>query len=168
MGSHARQPCRLGERRSAHCERGLGSCCGDLCRVGSAHERTDGADAAFRSRAFASGIAASTLFYASMYGVLFILPQFFQNGQNLGALAAGLRLLPWTATLLVVAPVAGGFVKRSGYGGWSSPDLSCNSWAWPGSGRSLRLNLLTFNSFRPCSSRVVGYRWPCRRPNTPC
>ena len=68
----------------------------------------------FRSRAFASGIAASTLFYASMYGVLFILPQFFQNGQNLGALAAGLRLLPWTATLLVVAPVAGGFVKRVG------------------------------------------------------
>ena len=54
------------------------------------------------------------MFYASMYGVLFILPQFFQNGQNLGALAAGLRLLPWTATLLVVAPVAGGFVKKVG------------------------------------------------------
>ena len=68
----------------------------------------------FRSRAFASGIAASTLFYASMYGVLFILPQFFQNGQNVGALAAGLRLLPWTATLLVVAPIAGGFVKKVG------------------------------------------------------
>jgi len=68
----------------------------------------------FRSRAFASGIAASTLFYASMYGVLFILPQFFQNWQNLGALAAGLRLLPRTATLLVMAPVAGGFVKKVG------------------------------------------------------
>jgi EmrB/QacA subfamily drug resistance transporter len=68
----------------------------------------------FRSRAFASGIAASTLFYASMYGVLFILPQFFQNGQGHGPLGAGLRLLPWTATLLVAAPLAGGLVNRIG------------------------------------------------------
>ncbi|THD45168.1 MAG: DHA2 family efflux MFS transporter permease subunit [Bradyrhizobium sp.] len=68
----------------------------------------------FRSRAFASGVAASTLFYASMYGVLFILPQFFQNGQNLGPLAAGLRLLPWTATLVVAAPIAGGLVNAVG------------------------------------------------------
>jgi EmrB/QacA subfamily drug resistance transporter len=68
----------------------------------------------FPSRAFASGIAASFFFYASMYGVLFFLPQFLQTAQGHGPLGAGLRLLPWTATLLVVAPIAGALVNRVG------------------------------------------------------
>jgi hypothetical protein len=33
----------------------------------------------FRSYAFASGIASSFFFYASMYGILFFLPQFVRN-----------------------------------------------------------------------------------------
>jgi EmrB/QacA subfamily drug resistance transporter len=68
----------------------------------------------FHSRAFASGIAASFFFYASMYGVLFFLPQFLQTAQGHGPLGAGLRLLPWTATLFVVAPIAGALVNRVG------------------------------------------------------
>jgi EmrB/QacA subfamily drug resistance transporter len=68
----------------------------------------------FRSRAFSSGIAASFLFYASMYGVLFFLPQFLQTTQGYGPLGAGLRLLPWTATLFVFAPIAGALVNRVG------------------------------------------------------
>jgi EmrB/QacA subfamily drug resistance transporter len=68
----------------------------------------------FRSRAFSSGIAASFLFYAAMYGTLFLLPQFLQTAQGNGPLGAGLRLLPWTATLFVVAPFAGGLVNRIG------------------------------------------------------
>jgi EmrB/QacA subfamily drug resistance transporter len=68
----------------------------------------------FRSRAFSSGIAASFLFYGSMYSVLFFLPQFLQVAQGNGSLGAGLRLLPWTATLLVFAPIAGGLVNRIG------------------------------------------------------
>jgi EmrB/QacA subfamily drug resistance transporter len=68
----------------------------------------------FRSRAFTSGIAASFLFYAAMYGTLFLLPQFLQTAQGNGPLGAGLRLLPWTATLFLVAPVAGGLVNRVG------------------------------------------------------
>jgi EmrB/QacA subfamily drug resistance transporter len=68
----------------------------------------------FRSRAFSSGIAASFLFYAAMYGTLFFLPQFLQTAQGNGPLGAGLRLLPWTATTFVVAPVAGGLVNRIG------------------------------------------------------
>src|SRR5712671_5593782 len=39
----------------------------------------------FRSRAFSSGIASSFLFYASMYGVVFLLPQFLQVAQGNGA-----------------------------------------------------------------------------------
>lgn len=68
----------------------------------------------FRSSAFASGIASSFLFYASMYGVLFFLPQFLQTAQSYDPFDAGLRLLPWTATLFVVAPFAGKLVNRIG------------------------------------------------------
>ena len=68
----------------------------------------------FRSRAFAAGIAASFLFYAAMYGVLFLLPQFLQSALGYGPLGAGLRLLPWTATLFVTAPIAGAIVNKAG------------------------------------------------------
>ncbi len=68
----------------------------------------------FRSDAFSSGIASSFFFYASMYGVLFFLPQFLQSAQGLGSFEAGVRLLPWTATLFVVAPFAGKLVNRIG------------------------------------------------------
>jgi EmrB/QacA subfamily drug resistance transporter len=68
----------------------------------------------FRSNAFASGIASSFFFYAAMYGVLFFLPQFLQTAQGYGPLEAGLRLLPWTATLFVVAPAAGKLLNRIG------------------------------------------------------
>jgi hypothetical protein len=68
----------------------------------------------FYARAFASGIVASFLFYASMYGVVFFLPQFFQAGQGFGPFDSGLRLLPWTATLFVFAPIGGSLVNRLG------------------------------------------------------
>jgi EmrB/QacA subfamily drug resistance transporter len=68
----------------------------------------------FRTRAFSAGIAASFLFYAAMYGVLFLLPQFLQAVLGYAPLGAGLRLLPWTATLFVTAPLAGTVVNRAG------------------------------------------------------
>ena len=67
----------------------------------------------FRSRAFSSGIAAAFLFYAPMTGTLFFLPQFLQ-AQGHGPLDAGLRIVPWTATLFVTAPIAGRLVNRLG------------------------------------------------------
>jgi MFS family permease len=68
----------------------------------------------FRAPAFSAGAAASFLFYAAMYGVLFLLPQFLQTTLGFGPLGAGLRLLPWTATLFVTAPVAGAVVNKFG------------------------------------------------------
>jgi EmrB/QacA subfamily drug resistance transporter len=68
----------------------------------------------FGLRAFSAGIAASLLFYAAMYGVLFLLPQFLQTTLGYGPLGAGLRLLPWTATLFVTAPIAGAVVNKAG------------------------------------------------------
>ena len=68
----------------------------------------------FRAPAFAAGNAAGFLFSASLYGTLFFLAQFFQVAQGQGPLQAGLRMLPWTATLFFVAPLAGAMVARHG------------------------------------------------------
>jgi EmrB/QacA subfamily drug resistance transporter len=68
----------------------------------------------FRSRAFSSANAASVFLYAPVYASVFFLPQFLQTAQGHGPLGAGLRLLPFTATLFVVAPIAGGLVNRLG------------------------------------------------------
>jgi EmrB/QacA subfamily drug resistance transporter len=68
----------------------------------------------FASRSFAAGVGASLLFYAAMYGVLFLLPQFLQVTLGFGPLGAGLRLLPWTSTLFLTAPIAGAVVQKFG------------------------------------------------------
>ena len=68
----------------------------------------------FAAPPLAAGLAASVLFYAAMYGVLFLLPQMLQTGLGFGPAGAGLRLLPWTSTLFVTAPIAGAVVGRFG------------------------------------------------------
>jgi EmrB/QacA subfamily drug resistance transporter len=68
----------------------------------------------FASRAFAAGNATSFLMIASLFSAVFFLAQFLQTGLGGDALGAGLRLLPWTATLFFVAPVAGKLVDRFG------------------------------------------------------
>ncbi len=68
----------------------------------------------FAARRLSAGMAASFFFYAPMYATVFFLPQFFQQAQGLGAWDAGLRLIPWTATLFVVGPLAGRLVERLG------------------------------------------------------
>ena len=59
-------------------------------------------------------MASSFLFYAAMYGVLFLLPQYLQAALGFGPLSAALRLLPWTSTLFLTAPVAGAVVQKFG------------------------------------------------------
>ena len=68
----------------------------------------------FRSRAFSAGNAAIFFAVGSLFGGVFFLAQFMQTGLGSGPLEAGLRLLPWTATLFFVAPVAGILVDRFG------------------------------------------------------
>jgi EmrB/QacA subfamily drug resistance transporter len=68
----------------------------------------------FASRSFSAGNAAGFLLYGSMYGVVFLLPQFLQSAQGNDPLGTGLRLLPWTATLFVFAPIGGALVNRIG------------------------------------------------------
>jgi EmrB/QacA subfamily drug resistance transporter len=68
----------------------------------------------FRSRAFSSGNAGVFFLFAALFGAVFFLAQFLQTGLGHGPLDAALRLVPWTATLFVVAPLAGALADRIG------------------------------------------------------
>ena len=68
----------------------------------------------FSSRGFSAGNAATFLLSCSLFSAVFFMAQFQQTALGQGPLDAGLRLLPWTATLFVIAPVAGSMVNRVG------------------------------------------------------
>jgi EmrB/QacA subfamily drug resistance transporter len=68
----------------------------------------------FRSHAFTSGNAAGFFLYGSLYGSVFFVAQFLQIGQGYGPFSTGLRMLPWTGTLFLVAPIAGARINRIG------------------------------------------------------
>ena len=68
----------------------------------------------FRSRAFSAAVGASLLLFAALYGAVYFLAQFMQTGLGYEPLEAGLLLVPWTATLIVVAPLAGALGDKIG------------------------------------------------------
>jgi EmrB/QacA subfamily drug resistance transporter len=68
----------------------------------------------FRSRSFSAGNAATFFLFAALFGAVFFFAQFLQTALAYGPLDAGLRLLPWTATLFIVAPIAGALTDRIG------------------------------------------------------
>jgi EmrB/QacA subfamily drug resistance transporter len=68
----------------------------------------------FRSRAFTLASTANFALIASMYAVLFFLAQYLQAALGYGPFGAGLRMMPWTGTLLVTAPLAGRLADRLG------------------------------------------------------
>jgi EmrB/QacA subfamily drug resistance transporter len=68
----------------------------------------------FRSRAFSAANVAVFFTVGSLFCAVFFVAQFMQTALGSGPLEAGLRLLPWTATLFFVAPVAGKLVDRVG------------------------------------------------------
>ena len=61
----------------------------------------------FRDRTFTLANIASMLMSFGMFGSIFLLAQFFQTVQGYTPLGSGLRILPWTAMPMVVAPIAG-------------------------------------------------------------
>ena len=68
----------------------------------------------FRSRSFSAGNAAIFLTFAALFSAVFFYAQLLQTGLGYGALGTGLRLMPWTATFLTVAPIAGTLSDRIG------------------------------------------------------
>src|ERR1700709_2113124 len=68
----------------------------------------------FRSRAFSAGNAAIFCAVGGLFCAVFFMAQFLQAGLGYDPLGAGLPLLPPTAALFFVAPVAGKLVDRFG------------------------------------------------------
>jgi EmrB/QacA subfamily drug resistance transporter len=68
----------------------------------------------FRSRAFSAGNLAIFCVFGSLFAEVYFFSQFLQNGLGYDVLGAGLRLMPWTGTFLVVGPVAGALTDRIG------------------------------------------------------
>jgi EmrB/QacA subfamily drug resistance transporter len=68
----------------------------------------------FADRAFSAANAASLFMYFGMFGSIFLLTQFFQTAQGYSPLEAGLRVLPWTAMPMIVAPISGVLSDRIG------------------------------------------------------
>jgi EmrB/QacA subfamily drug resistance transporter len=68
----------------------------------------------FRFRGFSAPNAVSFFMYAGLFGTLFLMAQYFQTALGYSPLQAGIRLLPWTATPMVFAPIAGGLADRFG------------------------------------------------------
>jgi EmrB/QacA subfamily drug resistance transporter len=68
----------------------------------------------FRSRAFSAANVASLFMFFGMFGAIFLLAQFLQTVQGYSPLDAGLRILPWTAMPIFIAPIAGALSDRIG------------------------------------------------------
>ena len=68
----------------------------------------------FHDRVFVSANVFSLFMWAGLFGTLFLMAQFLQIALGYSPLGAGLRMLPWTAAPIVVAPVAGALAERYG------------------------------------------------------
>jgi EmrB/QacA subfamily drug resistance transporter len=68
----------------------------------------------FTSRTFAAANATGFLMVAAITGAAFLVAQFFQLSLGDSPLTTGLRMLPWTATPVFVAPLAGSLSDRLG------------------------------------------------------
>lgn len=68
----------------------------------------------FRIRSFSYGNIASFFLYGSIYSTVFFVAQFLQIEKGYSPLDAGLRVLPWTATVFIIAPISGALVNKIG------------------------------------------------------
>ncbi|MFL6075200.1 MAG: DHA2 family efflux MFS transporter permease subunit [Mycobacteriales bacterium] len=68
----------------------------------------------FAHRGFAAGNGSGFLLYTATFGAAFLMAQYFQVTEHTGPLGAGLRMMPWTVTVFLVAPVSGMLINRVG------------------------------------------------------
>src|SRR5215471_2988345 len=68
----------------------------------------------FRSRTFSAANVSGFLTSGAIFSAAFLTSQYFQMGLGYSPLTTGLRLLPWTATPVLVAPAAGALADRIG------------------------------------------------------
>lgn len=68
----------------------------------------------FRLREFTTANGVIFFQFMSLIGTLFMLTQLFQVGMGYGALGAGVRILVWAGTPVIVAPLAGLLSEKFG------------------------------------------------------
>jgi EmrB/QacA subfamily drug resistance transporter len=68
----------------------------------------------FRSRTFAAGSITAFLMSGTIFSAAFLVSQYMQFGLGYSPLGTGLRVLPWTATPVFIAPAAGLISDRIG------------------------------------------------------
>jgi MFS family permease len=68
----------------------------------------------FRAASFSAAGATQFLMSAAIFSAAFLTSQFFQFALGDSPLGTGLRFLPWTATPLLVAPIAGALSDKVG------------------------------------------------------
>jgi len=69
----------------------------------------------FRNRAFTAANITGFFMSGAQFAAAFLIAQYFQLALGYSPLETGLRILPWTATPLVVAPLAGVLSDRIGW-----------------------------------------------------
>lgn len=68
----------------------------------------------FRRRGFATANGVGFFLFAGLFGTVFLIMQFFESALGYSPLQAGIRILPWTATPMLVAPITGSLATRYG------------------------------------------------------
>lgn len=68
----------------------------------------------FRNRFFSLGSLTITLVFVGIFGLFFLLTQYFQFVQGVSPLSTGVRLLPVALAMMLVAPIGPQFVERYG------------------------------------------------------
>jgi EmrB/QacA subfamily drug resistance transporter len=68
----------------------------------------------FRKRAFDVAVASVALIGFSMFGIIYFLTLYLQNVRGYSAIESGLRTLPMTVMVILIAPVAGKLSARIG------------------------------------------------------
>jgi EmrB/QacA subfamily drug resistance transporter len=70
--------------------------------------------ALFANTAFTATVAARFALAASLFGGGFLIPQYLQLERGYSPFLVGVSLLPWTAPIILIAPMVGRFADRLG------------------------------------------------------
>lgn len=68
----------------------------------------------FRNPRFSAANTAVTITFFAMFGSILLMTQYWQLVHGYSPLEAGLRLLPYAATMMIVSPMSARFVERAG------------------------------------------------------
>jgi hypothetical protein len=118
----------------------------------------------FANPQFTAATTSITLMFFASFGMIFILTQYLQLVLGLSPLAAGTRLLPWAAMLMLVAPRSARLVARFGHRAVVSVGLAIAA----GGLALLAMNALRANEPLLALSMVViaGGMGPVTAPST--